>query len=134
MSQGDTQEDALAMIRDAQQLWLRGALEDGWTIPEPRLNDSYSGKFNVRVPRSVHCDLVQAAESEGVSLNYQVGTALVRAAGVTRVRSTANSMAAAASDRADATAEVAAPGILERLNVLHGQLEDYRAGELSNLR
>jgi antitoxin HicB len=81
MSQGDTQEEALAMIRDAQRLWLRGALEDGWTIPEPRSDDAFSGKFNVRVPRCVHRGLVRAAEEEGVSLNLFVATVLARAAG-----------------------------------------------------
>lgn len=82
MSQGETPEEAIGMIRDAQRLWLTVALEDGDCIPEPSTDDDggkYSGRFNVRVPRRVHRDLVHAAEAEGVSLNMYVATALTRA-------------------------------------------------------
>ena len=81
MSQGDTQEEALTMIRDAQEGWLAVALEDGLSIPEPRRLDNYSGKFVVRLPRSLHRDLVRVAESEGVSLNQYVNAALARSVG-----------------------------------------------------
>jgi len=81
MSQGETPEEAIEMIRDAQRLWLQVALEDGRPVPEPsdEDNDNYSGRFNVRVPRRLHRDLVRAAEAEGVSLNLFVATALARA-------------------------------------------------------
>src|SRR5947207_1126375 len=36
----------------------------------------YSGKFNVRVPKSLHAALASEAESEGVSLNQLVVTKL----------------------------------------------------------
>ncbi len=81
MSQGDTPEEALAMIQDALEGWLAVALEDGMPIPEPRALDEYSGKFVVRVPRSLHRDLVQVAESEGVSLNQYINVALARVVG-----------------------------------------------------
>jgi len=35
MSQGDTIEEVLAEIEEAQALWLETALEDGGSIPEP---------------------------------------------------------------------------------------------------
>jgi antitoxin HicB len=81
ISQGSTTEEALEMIRDAQRMWLQTALEDGIAIPEPDSADEreYSGKFNVRVSRSLHRDLVRAATLEGVSLNLYVATALARA-------------------------------------------------------
>ena len=71
------------MIRDAQRLWLQVALEDGRPVPQPsdEDNDNYSGRFNVRVPKRLHRDLVRAAEAEGVSLNLFVATALARAVG-----------------------------------------------------
>lgn len=81
MSQGDTPEEAIEMIRDAMEGWLSVALEDGITIPEPRKLDEYSGKFVVRVPRSLHRDLVLNAEQEGVSLNQYVNVALAHAVG-----------------------------------------------------
>ena len=81
ISQGDTVEEAYEMIRDAQCAWLMVALEHGDTIPEPHDEDAerYSGKFNVRLPKTLHRALAAAAESEGVSLNLFVATALARA-------------------------------------------------------
>jgi antitoxin HicB len=79
LSQGETPEEAITMIREAQRLWLQVALEDGRPIPAPRPEEDFSGRFNVRVPKRLHRDLVRAAEAEGVSLNLFVATALARA-------------------------------------------------------
>jgi antitoxin HicB len=79
MSQGDNPEEALRMIEDALRGWLEVSLEDGETIPEPRTEEEYSGKFVVRVPRSLHRQLVEEAEREGVSLNQLVNVALASA-------------------------------------------------------
>jgi len=81
MSQGDTAEEALTMIQEAMLLWLEVALEDGLPIPEPRPIEDYSGKFVVRVPRSLHRDLVESANREGVSLNQYINVALARSVG-----------------------------------------------------
>lgn len=43
---------------------------------------SYSGKFTVRLPRSLHQALVDRAEKEGVSLNLFVTNALSRTVAV----------------------------------------------------
>jgi antitoxin HicB len=44
-----------------------------WAIPPvgPQRRE-YSGKFNVRVPKSLHAALASEAEAEGVSLNQLV--------------------------------------------------------------
>jgi antitoxin HicB len=76
MSQGDTAEEALTMIKEAMELWLEVALEDGDPIPEPRPLESYSGKFVVRLPKSLHRELVEAASREGISLNQYISVAL----------------------------------------------------------
>lgn len=81
MSQGETAEEALAMIQDAMRGWLEVALEHGDPIPEPRPEEEYSGKFVVRVPRSLHRELVAAADLEGVSLNQYINTVLAQAVG-----------------------------------------------------
>jgi len=121
ISQGDTQEEALAMIRDAQQLWLRGALEDGWTIPEPR-SEEYSGKFNVRVPRYVHRDLVFHAREQGVSLNLLAATALARAT-VTAHPASGEIVGRPVAANGRQTRDPAAPaGILEELGTLYQKL------------
>ena len=82
MTEGDSPEDALAMIQDALPGWLEAALESGYAIPEPRPAEEYSGKFNVRLTRSLHRDLVTAAEREGVSLNQYISTELARSVSV----------------------------------------------------
>src|SRR5947207_424678 len=44
-------------------------------LPDPPVGPQrrdYSGKFNVRVPRSLHAALASEAEAEGVSLNQLV--------------------------------------------------------------
>ena len=49
------------------KVFLEMCKEDGVS---PRKN--YSGKFNVRIPPSLHADIVHAAISEGKSLNQWV--------------------------------------------------------------
>ena len=74
ISQGETVEEAVSMIEDAKRGWLELALEQGAEIPEPTamVSADYSGKFNVRVPKSLHKSLVENAKTENVSLNQLV--------------------------------------------------------------
>jgi antitoxin HicB len=81
MSQGETAQEAIEMIQDAMRGWLEVSLEQGHAIPEPRPEEDYSGKFVVRLPRSLHRELVDAAERDGVSLNSFVNASLGRAVG-----------------------------------------------------
>lgn len=82
MSQGATPDEAISMIREAQELWLEGMLEMGRPIPEPAEPfPDYSGKFVVRVPQSLHRKLAEQAEQDGVSLNAFVTAALAEAVG-----------------------------------------------------
>jgi antitoxin HicB len=81
VSQGETIEEAAAQVRDAMASWISVALEDGVTIPEPRDPAAYSGRLLLRIPRSLHAELVRQAEDEGVSLNQYIATTLARASG-----------------------------------------------------
>jgi len=81
ISEGDNAQDAAEMILDAMSGWVEIALADGQTIPEPRPVEDYSGKFVVRVPKSLHRDLAQEADRHGVSLNLFICTELARAVG-----------------------------------------------------
>jgi len=76
MSQGDTQTEALSMIDDAMVGWISAELSAGNPIPIPRLSENFSGKFVVRVPKSMHHRLVDLAENDGVSLNQYIVKAL----------------------------------------------------------
>ncbi len=51
----------------------------GEAVPEPIAERRFSGRFNVRVPESLHRDLVLAAAEEGVSLNRLVSDRLAHA-------------------------------------------------------
>lgn len=80
ISQGETVEDAINMIQDAKICWLESALEDGIEIPEPAPQE-YSGKLNIRIPKSLHRTLAEKAKEEGTSLNQLIVYHLSRGIG-----------------------------------------------------
>jgi antitoxin HicB len=83
----DTLDELWAMVEDAKRGWLELALADGDPIPEPSipsLEEEWSGKFTVRVPRSLHRKLAEQAGREGVSLNQFVATSLAETVGLKR--------------------------------------------------
>jgi predicted HicB family RNase H-like nuclease len=78
---------SLSWVHADQATALRGLVElvdevvadmeaAGEPIPEPIADRRYSGKFNVRVPESLHRELALAAAEEGVSLNRFVSDRL----------------------------------------------------------
>ena len=69
MSDGKTVEELRNNIKEAMELWLEVSLENGDVIPEPHSESAYSGRFNLRIPRSLHERLAYEAKEEGVSLN-----------------------------------------------------------------
>ena len=82
LAQGETLEEAYNEIEIARKLWLETTYEDGQDIPLPRDNREYSGKFIVRVPKSLHRKLNLLAEREGTSLNQYVVSELSRVVGL----------------------------------------------------
>jgi antitoxin HicB len=78
LTQFDQLEDLPAMVEDARRLWIETEYEAGHDIPLPSYPEEYSGKFNLRVPRSLHRSLAEAAEGQGVSLNQYVVALLSR--------------------------------------------------------
>jgi len=76
MTQADDFVELAEMIKDAMTAWIETALADGEPVPEPKRADDYSGKFMVRIPKSLHRDLSHLAKQEGVSLNAFVSIAL----------------------------------------------------------
>ena len=47
ISTGQTIESAVSSLLDAKRAWLEAALEDGYNIPNPESDDSYSGQFRL---------------------------------------------------------------------------------------
>lgn len=50
--------------------------QEGEPVPEPIAERHYSGRFNVRVPETLHRELAMAAAEQGVSLNRLVSDRL----------------------------------------------------------
>ena len=68
-STGDTFEEAYENLKEAMEGWIEAKLEGGFEVPLPVGYDDFSGKFIVRIPKSLHYRLSVEAEQEGVSLN-----------------------------------------------------------------
>lgn len=66
---GATADQALAEAQVALSLMIEAYHAEGWELPAAASLSSYSGQFRLRVPRSLHARLADAAEADGVSLN-----------------------------------------------------------------
>jgi predicted HicB family RNase H-like nuclease len=77
----DTPEQAIREIREVKKDWIRSNLARGLRIPEPRPR-RYSGQIRLRISPSLHKLLAYRAETEGMSLNQYMATALATSVGV----------------------------------------------------
>jgi len=68
-STGETFDEAYNNLREAMEGWLEAKIEGGFEIPLPVGYEGFSGKFIVRIPKSLHYRLSVEAKQEGVSLN-----------------------------------------------------------------
>jgi len=71
MSDGKTVEEAYKNIHEAMELHIGEMIAEKAkiTLPETCQKDNYSGKFVIRVPKTLHKTLAINAQREGVSLN-----------------------------------------------------------------
>lgn len=69
LSSGQSIEETIKNGEDAKRAWFEAAIEQGFEISEPDHLSSYSGQFKLRLPKTLHRDLVLQAKREGVSLN-----------------------------------------------------------------
>lgn len=76
---GETPELLFEMLEDAIEGWIESATADGEAIPEPSREPEYSGRFLVRIGRSLHRQLAHRAQADGTSLNLYVTSALAAA-------------------------------------------------------
>lgn len=84
MSDGESVEEAITNGADAMRCWIAAMKEAGRPVPPPSVNadDAYSGKWQQRVPKSLHRRLVDQAKREGVSLNTLVVSLLSEGIGL----------------------------------------------------
>lgn len=68
-STGETFEEAYSNVQEAMKGWLEVKIVGGYEIPLPKEEKDYSGRFVIRIPKTLHYRLAIEAEKEGVSLN-----------------------------------------------------------------
>ena len=66
---GATFEEAFKNLKEAMEGWIEAKIEGGFEVPMPIKQENFSGKFVLRIPKSLHYKLSIEAEKEGVSLN-----------------------------------------------------------------
>ena len=71
-STGDTLEELYESLNEAMEGYIEIKLENNLPVPTPESAEKYSGKFVVRLPKSLHQRLVIEADKEGISLNQLV--------------------------------------------------------------
>ncbi|MGA7833174.1 MAG: type II toxin-antitoxin system HicB family antitoxin [Terracidiphilus sp.] len=76
ISDGETAQEALSSLDISRELWIESRLATGLEVPGPQEAPQYSGRFVLRIPKSLHRDLANEAEAEGVSLNSLVSNVL----------------------------------------------------------
>jgi antitoxin HicB len=76
ITQADTLAEVAVAAEDARRLWITVEFQDGAHIPLPSYPEEFSGKFNLRLPKSLHRSLSEAADRDGVSLNQYAVTLL----------------------------------------------------------
>ena len=81
ISDGETPEEAMRNGADAMRSWIAAMRAAKRPIPRPSVRDSYSGKWQMRVPRSLHRRLAERARTEGVSLNMLATTLMAEGLG-----------------------------------------------------
>ena len=78
----DDPSEIMPMLLDAKHCWLEVAIEKGIEIPLPKRIEDYSGKFNLRLPKTLHKKLSERAKREKVSINqlatYYIADGLAR--------------------------------------------------------
>jgi len=79
----DTPEEVIKEIQEVKIDWIRSNLERGLLVPEPRPR-RYSGQIRLRISPSLHKLLTYRAETEGMSLNQYMATALAMSVGITK--------------------------------------------------
>lgn len=85
ISSGDDPSSTLESLEGVAMAWLTAALENGQPIPDPvELSNDFSGRFVLRIPKSLHKKATWCAEREGVSLNQFISYSLAETVGERR--------------------------------------------------
>lgn len=133
-AEGDTARQALDALDEVLPQWLGIALDSGRELPAPRqlAEDEFSGRFSVRVPRTLHRRLAERAAHEGCSLNQLVTSVLAEGASVAPVQ-TPDAVTVDAHEDLAAVAVRSAPQAIGPLKGIAKHLRDRGAVNLACL-
>ena len=73
---GETEEKALKEGKTALAGFIKSYKANNMALPEPKMHETVSGKFQLRLPKSLHRLAVGLAHLEGVSLNSYIADAV----------------------------------------------------------
>lgn len=68
-AEGETADEAIKNLEAAAESWIEASLAVGQEIPAPADVYEFSGRINLRLPRSIHKQAARFAERDDVSLN-----------------------------------------------------------------
>jgi antitoxin HicB len=105
IAEGDTPDEALANLEAAALSWLEVSLAHSGEIREPISFEGCSGKIALRIPRALHCQVAELAETEGCGLNQWLTAAIAAYATGTPLRQKPLAVRRQAASKADAGAD-----------------------------
>lgn len=73
---GESQEQAIAHIKEEVRYVISWMQEEGEIIPEPLELNEFSGRLLVRIPKKLHKELALQAKENNVSINQFILTLL----------------------------------------------------------
>jgi predicted RNase H-like HicB family nuclease len=76
LADGEVAAEALVSLEIARELWIESRRAIGLPVPVPGEEQQYSGRLLLRLAKSLHRELAQEAEAEGVSLNRWIARIL----------------------------------------------------------
>ena len=86
LAAGEDPNETIALLRDSFDLWTAEAMRAGRSVPPPT-REGPSGRLLLRLPKSLHVRVAQAAALDGVSVNAFVTAAIAERVGTGRARS-----------------------------------------------
>jgi antitoxin HicB len=75
-AQGATADEAYQNLEEAAKSWIEVSLAEGHEIPPPMASHGYSGRYLLRLPRSLHRLAAIKAARDSMSLNQGIANAV----------------------------------------------------------
>jgi antitoxin HicB len=89
-SYGSSITEAVENLQRTKNLWIEGQYKADLDVPEPSEEEDFSGKFVLRIPKTLHRSLFYEARKQGVSLNHYASHLLSQGQPVSIIRSLLN--------------------------------------------